>query len=172
MGSLVVLCSFPQGYPGLLWELSWLCSSPADTLALGVVNIPEIIQRPSLPNLQHAHQIFTDGDHSDHCCNYILKIHWHQTCLFARGLAHQLRCWCAGTWQPSRIPKLFCGCRACYVVWLQNKFGSICSNQSKWAFKSGTEVFIYRTEKNYLFSVCWDKRTEGMFCSYLNKFMF
>ena len=52
--SLIVLCSFPQGYPGLLRELSWLSSTPADALALGVVNIAEIIQRSGLPNLQHS----------------------------------------------------------------------------------------------------------------------
>lgn len=41
--SLIVLCSFPQGYPGLLWELSWICSTPTDALAFGVVNVPKII---------------------------------------------------------------------------------------------------------------------------------
>lgn len=69
---LVVLRGFPQGRPGLLRELPWLRSAPADALAFGVVNIPKIIQRPGLPNLQ---QIFTDGKESDQRCNYILKIH-------------------------------------------------------------------------------------------------
>lgn len=72
---LIVLCSFPQGYPGLLREVSWLSSTPADALAFGVVYIPKIIQRSSLPNLQQAQQIFTDGNQSDQCCNYILKIY-------------------------------------------------------------------------------------------------
>lgn len=75
LDSLVVLCSLLQSYPGLLWKHSWICSSPADALPLGVVNVPEIIQCSSLPNLQHAQQSFTDGNHCDHCCNYILKIH-------------------------------------------------------------------------------------------------
>ena len=75
INSLIVLCSFAQGYPGLLWEVSWLGSSPADALALGVVDVPEIIQRSGLPNLQRAHQIFTGGNQSDQFCNYILKIH-------------------------------------------------------------------------------------------------
>lgn len=54
--SLVVLCSLSEGGPSLLWKLSWLTSAPADALALGVVNVSEIIQRSSLPNLQHAQQ--------------------------------------------------------------------------------------------------------------------
>lgn len=86
--SLIVLCSFPQGYPGLLWELSWICSTPTDALAFGVVNVPKIIKRSSLANLQQAQQIFTDGNQSDQCYNYILKIHWHQTCLLECGLAN------------------------------------------------------------------------------------
>lgn len=83
--SLVVLGSFPQSSPGLLWELSWLCSTPADALPFGVVDVPKIIQRSSLPNLQQAQQIFTEGNQSDQCCNYILKIHWHQIWWLACG---------------------------------------------------------------------------------------
>lgn len=101
---LVVLRGFPQGRPGLLRELPWLRSAPADALAFGVVNIPKIIQRSSLPNLQ---QIFTDGKESDQRCNYILKI--HQTpARFACALASY-----SGklgfVLQPWRIPTSCCG---------------------------------------------------------------
>lgn len=85
--SLVVLCSVPQSNSGILWKLSWFRSTPADALALGMVYIPEIIQRPSLPNLQDAHQVFTDRNQSDHCCNYILKNTLTPDCLV---------CMCAG----------------------------------------------------------------------------
>lgn len=78
---LIVMRGFPQGRPGLLRELPWLRSAPADALAFGVVNIPKIIQRSGLPNLQ---QIFTDGKQSDQRCNYILKIHQTPACLRAR----------------------------------------------------------------------------------------
>lgn len=74
---LIVMCCFPEGNSSLLWKISWLCSTPADALTLGVVNVSKIIQRSSLPNLQHAHHIFTDRNHRDDGCNYILKIHRH-----------------------------------------------------------------------------------------------
>lgn len=67
--SLVVLGSFPQSSPGILRELSWLRSAPADALAFGVVDVPKIIQRASLPNLWRAQQFFTEGNQSDQCCN-------------------------------------------------------------------------------------------------------
>lgn len=128
--SLIVLRSFPQGYPGLLWKLSWVSSSPADALALGVVNVPEIIQRSGLPNLQHAQQIFTDGNQSDQYYNYTLKILWHQSYLCACGLANYSGCWYADAQQSSCIPKPFCGCRACHVVWLKTSLDPVCSNQT------------------------------------------
>lgn len=133
--SLIVLCSFPQGYPGLLWELSWLGSSPADAFALGVVNVPEIIQRSSLPNLQHAHQIFTDGNQSissmtSAVITYLKYTHTRPA-FFACGLANYSRCWYADASQLSCIPKnvLWLQSKSCGTI--ENNFGSIYSNQSK-----------------------------------------
>lgn len=118
MGSLVVLSSFPQSCPGLLWELPWLRSTPADALAFGVVDVPKIIQRSSLPNLQQAQQIFTEGNQSDQCCNYILKIHWHQIWWLACGLTNYSRGWLAlgrGAYQTRAVVDVY------VMAWLKTK---------------------------------------------------
>ncbi len=159
--SLIVLCSFPQGYPGLLRELPRLRSCPADALALGVVNVPEIIQRSSLPNLQHAQQIHRNQ--SDQCYNYILKIHWHQTCFIACGLANYSKCWYAVTPHSHRAYRTRCGfgmriCRACHVVWLKTNLVPFIL--IKWAFQSLTELFICTTvltQIQNMFNICVSK---------------
>lgn len=52
--SLVVVGRFPQSGPGLLRELPRLRAAPADALAVGVVDVPKIIQRASLANLRQG----------------------------------------------------------------------------------------------------------------------
>lgn len=132
---LVVLRSFPQGYPCLLWKLSWLCSTPADALALGVVNVSEIIQRSSLPNLQHAQQIFTDGNQSDRRCNYILKIHRHQTLVLACRLQNYSRCWYTESMQSSRV----------LVLWLHSTLhGTVVTNVDLFILIKVYEHFSHR----------------------------
>ena len=55
---LIKLCGLLQGCPGILRELSRLCSNPANAFPLGVVNVPEIIQSTGLPNLCGTHARF------------------------------------------------------------------------------------------------------------------
>lgn len=76
--SLIVLRGLLQGCPGILRELSRLCSSPANAFPLGVVNVPEIIQRAGLPNLRSTRTKFllflkTERNQTDPHCNYTLK---------------------------------------------------------------------------------------------------
>ena len=75
---LVEVRGFLQSGAGLLGELSGLRSDPADAFPLGVVNVPEIIQSPGLPDLP-AHtpdlsylQKKTETK-SGQLCNYPLK---------------------------------------------------------------------------------------------------
>ena len=49
--SLVVLRRLPQRRHDLLGEVPRLCPTPADTLPLGVVHVPEVIQGPRLAHL-------------------------------------------------------------------------------------------------------------------------
>lgn len=48
---LIVVSCLPQCHHDLLLEAARLCSSPADALALGVVNVPKVVQRSSLAHL-------------------------------------------------------------------------------------------------------------------------
>lgn len=48
---LVVLRCLPQCHHDLLWKISRFGSTPADTLAFGVVHIPEVIQSSCLTHL-------------------------------------------------------------------------------------------------------------------------
>lgn len=51
---LIVLSCLPQRRHDLLLETAGLCSAPADALALGVVNVPKVVQRSSLAHLTHT----------------------------------------------------------------------------------------------------------------------
>lgn len=52
--SLIVLGCLPERRHDLLWKVSWLSATPADTFAFGVVHIPKVIQRSSLTHLTQS----------------------------------------------------------------------------------------------------------------------
>lgn len=54
--SLIVLGCLPQSHHHLLWEISGLSSTPADTFAFGMVHIPEVIQSSRLTHLTRVQE--------------------------------------------------------------------------------------------------------------------
>lgn len=48
---LIILSCFPQCHHDLLWEISRLSSTPADTFAFGMVHVPKVVQSSRLTDL-------------------------------------------------------------------------------------------------------------------------